>query len=672
MVKKLKQKIRENMEEKYNALYRQEWNDKKLGYEKWVKEQQIFDKKSYQSLAFELLKKKVSLVNWKQLESVQNPEELKLRDIVVFVEDEKGLLDNALDKITSVFFDNSDIKVVYGDEDETNDMDGNRGNPWFKPDYSPDTLISYYYFGGLVAFRKEVLKEISFEAEWNAKERVYAMTLQACLPLNRKLICHYKDMLYTSPKIIYWGWEESYKKMKEKCANIRPKAEEDGVSIIIPSKDNPKVLERCLESIVKLTKDVRYEIVVIDNGSNEENRKYIEEMKVKLGFKYIYNPMEFNFSVMCNTGAKNSNYGMILFLNDDCEVRHDDWLRRMTDQALILDTGAVGVKLHYPNSKIIQHCGVYSLQVGPAHKLQFKEDTCVYYDRRNLDVRNVLASTGACLMMRRDVFEQVKGFDEGLRVAFNDVDLCYKIYEAGYNIVNDNEVQLWHHESLSRGNDNDPDKIERHMGEREALYQRHPDLWGNDPYYHPGLLSHHLDTNFSFVFEFDYDMENALNHFNRSERYGFEQYKKIKALPKKIREDNCLVPMIEYAGDVRNWHVVGENVTDIMEKLGEQKIAYFQGNIVVLGSNNACYKKSIVLRNEENGELYMIEPARKHRPDLYTNLPDQENVALSGFSFLMDLKDMPEGNYEIAVMARDMISGQCLYRTTPMRLENKS
>lgn len=165
-------------------------------------------------------------------------------------------------------------------------------------------------------------------------------------------------------------------------------------------------------------------------------------------------------------------------------------------------------------------------------------------------------------------------------------------------------------------------------------------------------------------------MENALSQFNRTERYGYEQYKKLKALPKKIREDNCLVPMIEYAGDVRNWHVVGDNVTDIMENLGNQKIAYFQGNIVVLGSNNACYKKSVVLRHVESGQFYMIEPARKHRPDLYTNLPDQENVALSGFSFLMDMNDMPAGSYEISVMAKDLISGRYLYRTTPMRMEN--
>lgn len=668
MVKKLKRKIRERVEKKYNTLYQKEWKEKRQGYEHWLKGQQIYDRKSYQTLAFEMFKKKVSVITWEELNNIENLSDLKLKDIVIFVENKKGLLKESVDKILSVFYDRQEIQVVYGDEDETDAADGDRKNPWFKPDYSPDTLISYYYFGSLVAFRKEVLKDISWKAGWNVKEKVYAMTLKACLPLNRSLVCHYKDMLYTSGSITYWGWEESYQRVKEACADIRPRAKEDGVSIIIPSKDNPKVLERCLESIVNLTEDVTYEIVVIDNGSREENKKYIEDMSERIGFQYIYNPMEFNFSVMCNTGASYGKYSMYLFLNDDCEVRHSDWLRKMTDQALILDTGAVGAKLYYPNSKTIQHCGIYSLQVGPAHKLQFKEDTCVYYDRRNLDVRNVIAATGACLMIRKDVFEEVRGFDEGLRVAFNDVDLCYKIYEAGYNIVNHNEVQLWHHESLSRGSDNDPDKIERHMGEREALYQRHKDLWGNDPYYHPGLISNYLDVNYTFVYE--YDMEYLGDQLKRSQCYGFETYGHIKALPKKIREDECLVPMIEYAGDIKKWHVVGDNVTDILENMGNKKIAYFQGNIVVLGSNNAYYKKSVILKHETSGQLYMINPERKHRPDLYKNLPDQENVALSGFSFLMDLKELPEGNYEISVMAKDMISGQYLYRTTPMRLEN--
>ena len=663
MLGTLKQKVRKQIENKYNARYREECKDKIYTYEKWLEEYRTEGKGLYKESEYRNIKKKCSLISWSRLENISDFSELKLQDIVILVQDEKGLLKDAIEKISAVFVNRPEVSVVYGDEDEINAEDNERRNPWFKPDYSPDTLVSYFYLGSLVAFRKEALKSVVFEKDWSVKEKLYAVTLQVCLPLNRKQVWHYRDMLYTSTAISYWGWEEDYKKIKERFGDVRPKAKEDGVSIIIPSKDNPKVLERCLESIVKLTEGVKYEIVVIDNGSNEENKAYIEKMKDKLGFNYIYNPMEFNFSHMCNEGASHGNYGMLLFLNDDCEVRHSDWLRRLTNQALVLDTGAVGAKLHYPDSKIMQHCGIYSLQVGPAHKLQFKEDTCAYYDRRNLDVRNVIAATGACLMMRRDIFEEVGGFDEGLRVAFNDVDLCYKIYEAGYNNVIDNNVQLWHHESLSRGSDNSPEKMGRHMAEREGLYQRHPKLWGHDPYYHPGLTSYYLDVNYSFAYE--YVTESI------RKRYQFENYSKLKELPKKIREDNCLVPMIEFAGDIKQWHIVGEDVAELLNDMYSENIAYFQGNMVVLGSNNACYKKSIVLRHEESGQLYVIEPAKKYRPDIDNNLPDQENVGLSGFAFLLNLKDMPTGSYEISVMAKDMISGQYLYRKTPVRMENK-
>lgn len=661
MLGKLKQKVRKQIEEKYNTSYEIECQEKIYTYEKWLEEYRIKEKSLFKPNDYKNLNGNVSVVSLKQLENISMPYELRLQEIVVFVQEERGLQADAIDKITAVFYNKSKVQVVYGDEDEINIQENTRKNPWFKPDYSPDTLLSYFYFGGLVAFRKEDLKDVVWNKEWSGKEKLYAMTLQVCLPLSRGQVWHYRDMLYTSSAISYWGWEEEYKAVKAKYTKLRAKAKEDGVSIIIPSKDNPKVLERCLESIVDLTKDVKYEIVVIDNGSNEENKAYIEGMKNKLGFNYVYYPMEFNFSVMCNTGAGYGKYGMLLFLNDDCEVKHADWLRRLTDQALILDTGAVGAKLHYPNSKTMQHCGIYSLYVGPAHKLQFKEDDRIYYDRRNKDVRNVIAATGACLMMRREVFDKVGGFDEGLRVAFNDVDLCYKIYEAGYNNVVDNEVWLWHHESLSRGSDNCPEKMERHMSEREGLYQRHPKLWGNDPYYHPGLTSYYLDVNYSFAYEYVTD----------TKRYAYEDYRELKKLPKKLREDNCLVPMIEYAGDIRQWHIVGENIAEILEDLNGKNIAYFQGNIVVLGSNNACYKKYVVLCHEENKRMYIVEPNQKYRPDILENLPDQVNVALSGFTFLLDLKDLPGGNYEISVMAKDMISGQYLYRKTPIKLENK-
>ena len=660
MIRNLKQKIKSQMEKKYDACYFDEWNQKTCSYEEWLKKQHVSREEMYNLEGYQKLRDKVTVIFWDELEDLRGFEKENWGDIVVFVQEEKGFLEETIDIITSVFYENPEVQVVYGDEDEINYNETVRMNPWFKLDYSPDTLLSYYYFGSVVAVRKETLQKAALEPDWSVKEKIYALTLQICLPLPREMVFHCREMLYTSHCISYWGWEECFQELKNKYQNLRTKIKADGVSIIIPSKDNPKVLERCLRSIVKWTLDVEYEIVVVDNGSNTENKHIIEELQKEIGFQYIYHPMVFNFSFMCNLGAEKSSKDLLLFLNDDCEVRQAEWLKRLAAQAVVCDTGAVGAKLHYPDSKIIQHCGIYALYVGPAHKLQFKEDVRTYYDRRNLDVRNVLAVTGACLMMRRAVFEEVNGFDEGLQVAFNDVDLCYKIYRAGYNNVIDNEVQLWHHESLSRGSDDSPEKMKRQMGERDGLYQRHKQLWNEDPYYHPGLTSYYLDINYSYAYEYEADRS----------QIAFENCVELAGLPAKIREDQCLVPMIEYAGDIRKWYIKEENIREITQKANSENVVYFQGNMVVLGSNNACYEKSVLLRHKETGKFYQIKPERKYRPDIFTNLPDQKNVALSGFSFLLNLDNLPKGNYEIGAMAKDLISGQHLLRITALKLEN--
>ena len=144
----------------------------------------------------------------------------------------------------------------------------------------------------------------------------------------------------------------------------------DGVSIVIPSKDNPSVLERCLKSIVRWTKDISCEVIVVDNGSSSENKTELEKLQQEYGFSYIYQPMEFNFSKMCNMGAALAEYSLLLFLNDDCEVRGAKWLSHMASLAAVKTAGAVGAKLYYPESKRIQHCGIYNIQVGPLSSLR--------------------------------------------------------------------------------------------------------------------------------------------------------------------------------------------------------------------------------------------------------------------------------------------------------------
>ena len=722
VISKVKQNIRDYLTTKYDAQYLQELESQVTSYDDWVWEQNNSKEEVTEELILDLGKeekekqKKRALatkISYTELTSKQailklyetvfgkawgqNSEEENLvqkgtlienlwedRKVVILAEEANRITPDAVDKIVQVFCEHPEVEVLYTDEDEVNHEETIRMNPWFKPDYSPDTLLSYFYFGSMVAMSQERFEktlqvlfgmlgqeeaakktdsevgEFLNDLENHHRAMLYALVLEACACLDRKQVYHLKKVLYSSHNITYWGFEKDYQRIRDYYNNLRERESTKGVSIIIPSKDNPSVLDRCLQSIKKWTSDIPYEIIVVDNGSNEENKTELEAMQKSIGFTYLYEPQEFNFSKMCNMGAVNAKYELLLFLNDDCEVRGSKWLSHMASLAMVKTTGAVGAKLYYPESKRMQHCGIYNIHVGPVHKLQFKEDIRPYYDRRNLDVRNVLAVTAACLMVRKTVFESINGFDENLQVAFNDVDFCYKLYEAGYNNVVDNTIHLWHHESLSRGSDESPAKLNRLMQEKKKLYQKHTKLWEEDPYYHPGFTTDILDTGYSFDYEYPHHMHLAVEHPTM-----------MQGLPKGCREDQCVAPMVEYAGDLQGWFLEEDLIEKIEGIMQTKKAAYLQGNVVVLGSDNACFDKKLVLRHELTGGMYEISPEWFYRPDVFSNLQDQTNVALSGFACLVNMEEMPEGRYEVGILVTDKISKQSLLRVTTRSVERQ-
>ena len=430
VISKVKQNIRAYLTTKYDALYLEELDSQVNPYDDWVWEQNNSEQNPEEELILDLGKEetkrrekrqlatKISfseITSFEALEKItklpsdssfveKSPvgkgtlvEDLIDRNIVILAEETDRVTPDALDWILEVFENNPQIEILYTDEDEVNHEETVRMNPWLKPDYSPDTLLSYFYFGKLIAMRSGIFQDAlsKVKKNENSKKYLYALMLEACSSLDRTRIYHLKKVLYSSHNITPWGWEEEYKEIRQLYNGLREREEAKGVSIIIPSKDNPEVLDRCLASIEKWTKDVSYEIIVVDNGSNQENKKEIETMQSKYGFIYLYEPQVFNFSRMCNQGVAVAKHELLLFLNDDCEVRGSKWLSHMASLATVKNTGAVGAKLYYPNSKKIQHCGIYNIHLGPVHKLQFKEDTRPFYDRRNLDVRNVLAVTAA-------------------------------------------------------------------------------------------------------------------------------------------------------------------------------------------------------------------------------------------------------------------------------------
>ena len=228
-------------------------------------------------------------------------------------------------------------------------------------------------------------------------------------------------------------------------------------------------------------------------------------------------------------------------------------------------------------------------------------------------------------MVKREAWQSVSGMDCELAVAFNDVDFCFSLYELGYHNVCRNDCFAYHHESLSRGDDESTEKWLRLMKERAKLYERHPGLEGMDPYFGAGLLREGLDSRIRPAYE---------TAANKVQHTGLQPWKKKE---ESCRKDACLMVRVE---DCR-W-----------ERMS--------GYGVVLGDNNACYAFELLLKHEESSKVYAIALAGQYRPDLVENMKDQINVALCGFDVQPENMPPEAGTYQIGMCARNRVTGLCL------------
>ena len=261
------------------------------------------------------------------------------------------------------------------------------------------------------------------------------------------------------------------------------------ISIIIPSKDNPEMLARCIRSIENHA-SVPHEIIIVDNGSNEVNRRKVREVVDAINEEgrclYVYKRMEFNMPAFYNLGAQYANGEMLLFLHDDIVVQKTGWLSHLSEKAKLPYVGAVSMKLLYPSSNIIQHAGVTSVESGIVYKLQYCRNEESYYFDFNKGVRNMLAMSGACIMVREELFREVGGFDaENFPAYGGDIDFCWRIFEKGYYNVVRNNMYLFYYESYSPENSKTKEERElKRRREMKRLSQLHPLISKRDPYYH--------------------------------------------------------------------------------------------------------------------------------------------------------------------------------------------
>ena len=595
---------------------------------------------------------------------------------ILFVS-EKGNVNPQAVKIVEEYFDShKETHILYGAEDVCRkDIGGGteRTNPWFKPAYSPETLLSFFYFGNVFAVRKERFLTVEWLKKANWKETIYDFVLKAEEVLGEqagsgiaaidKVLFHKNEeqedkekRLATDDNAIegIWGYEKDFEKIKLEALKRRGLEgyleqtnvpgvysvcieAQDKVSIVILSKDNPKILEQCICSIREKTDYENMEIIVVDNGSFEENRLKVEALSRKYEFTYLCEPMDFNFSAMCNIGAKAATGKYLLLLNDDIEVMESGWLKRMAGQASVAGVGAVGAKLWYPDSIKIQHAGITNLAIGPGHKLVTSEDDKLYYDGRNYFTFNYLAVTGACLMVRRELYEEVGGMDESMPVAYNDVEFCFRLHKKGYRNVLRNDSILFHHESLSRGSDEEnAEKTVRLQEEKKRLYQKYPAYAGTDEYYSPWLAQ-------------------------SSPEYKCGSSAAEEEILKPLAESN-----VAKRGKSLNEETLVANVDSASLADGKVRI---RGWSFLRGVDNCHYKRSLILEGTGNKKVYTSEIKACLREDVQTVFSQELRAELAGFYAGFSVKNVENGTYKLGILYEDMLSDKVYYRMTEQSLE---
>lgn len=399
----------------------------------------------------------------------------------------------------------------------------------FKPDYSPDNLRANNYICHFSMFDADLLKKTGlFRPEYDGSQD-HDMILR--LTEEAKHVCHIPKILYywrSHPNSVaadigaktyaidaakravhdhmrdYYGIEVEVESTRAFPTIFQIKYPINGeplISIVIPNKDHVEDLRRCITSIEKKSTWKNYEIVVVENNSVEQSiRDYYKELESDPKVKIVTYEGGFNYSRINNVGVKETKGEYLLFLNNDTEVISPDWMEQLLMYAQRKDVGAVGAKLYYADNTI-QHAGVViglgaHRSAGHTHYKMPREH--LGYMGRLCYAQDVTAVTGACLMVKKSIYEEVDGLYESFTISLNDVDLCLKIREKGYLNIFTPFAELYHYESKTRGME-EGEKLRRY--ERECAHFR--DKWkeqldAGDPYYNPNFSLDYSDFTLRF------------------------------------------------------------------------------------------------------------------------------------------------------------------------------
>ena len=431
-------------------------------------------------------------------------------EFIGFLDHDDQLLPNALYEVVLMLNRNASADFIYSDEI----LISKRGKPvfaYFRPDFSLDYMLSHCYIVHFVVIRASILKKIGgFRAEF---------TVSQDYDLFLRVLSQTRNVLHI-PKILYkWRQYESStghllkeRVMESSRRALQDFADREGIkgvvwgtknfnffrlkrdildrpkiSIIIPTKDRIDLLRRCIESIQNRSSYDNYEIIIVDNMSQEEETAaYLDGLgKSYENCRIIKFNEKFNYSMLNNYAAEFARGEHLLFLNNDIEVLNSDWLEAMLEQSQRDEIGCVGAKLLYPDRKI-QHVGVVVGWGGRAeHIYKWLHSNDIGYMGHFVSIRNYSAVTAACMMLRKSIFNEVGGFDERFEIGFGDVDLCLRVRELGYENLFTPYAELLHYESATRGRSF---SFDPHPNDTKRFIERWQEyIKGGDPYYNPNL-----------------------------------------------------------------------------------------------------------------------------------------------------------------------------------------
>lgn len=447
--------------------------------------------------------------------------ELATGDFIAMFDHDDLLPEHALYMFAEELHRKPDLEFIYSDQDKI-DLAGHRFDPYFKPDFNPDLLRSQNFVDHLAVFRTVTARNIGgWRSQFDGSQD-YDFVLRFTERLPVEKIAHIPHVLYhwraVPGSLAIDAGAKSYaptrsrEALREHLARMGVDADVTSdhpelsvhrviynipsqplVSIIIPNKDNIDLISQLVQGIFERTDYSNFEIIIVDNQSTQnEVLAYYKKVEERENVRIIYYDAPFNYSKMNNLAAANAKGSVLALLNNDVEIIDPGWLREMVSHAVRPGIGAVGAKLLYPDGTV-QHAGVLIGYRGRAgHMYRYAPRHWLGYWARAALTQNLTAVTAACLVIRKEAFDEAGGFDEeNFTITFNDVDLCLRIHESGLRNLYTPFAELYHHESKTRG-------LQAIEAEEQYFANRWRKYIENDPAYNPNLSLEREDFSLAF------------------------------------------------------------------------------------------------------------------------------------------------------------------------------